>query len=426
MQASGLSRYEAELLVNVAARAFVCAVGEDPRVPPVVRVLCLEGHPVSNSRCVEVRWGPRAEPRGEGGEVEGGALLYLPSYPLPLYRLQFHRRIASSAARSGLVCLPPSRPCSWTAPLPPEDRARLPVSGASVAVFLCNLDVSAQAEVLETAEGQTTGRGIEIAGEEAWDSAGAQLEALEDLVAELSAAGVGVLASQRTIHPRIRAACRASGVLALERLSARHVGAFCRAAGATPMGTRSLGLVPEWRRHLGRLGALEALREGGQDLLLVAPKAPLREDKEEEGQGSPRPLSAAAPVSTILLGGPNELVLQVCLPSMQLHPQAYPSLVVPRGQRSRQRTGDKLLTAPVSPLPFVLPAPAPRTASPCPSLLYLQEMKSCLEAAVQVLSRALRVQMVTPGGGCAEIVMAHRLRAQSSASFGCVSGGRSP
>ena len=315
-------------------------------------------------------------------------------------------------------------------PLAPEDRARLPVSGASVAVFLCNLDVSAQAEVLETAEGQTTGRGIEIVGEEAWDSAAAQLEALEDLVAELSAAGVGVLASQRTIHPRIRAACRASGVLALERLSARHVGAFCRAAGATPMGTRSLGLVPEWRRHLGRLGALEALREGGQDLLLVAPKAPLREatddDKEEEGQGSPRPLSAAAPVSTILLGGPNELVLQVCLPSMQLHPQAYPSLVVPRGQRSRQRTGDRLLTAPVSPLPFVLPTPAPRTASPCPSLLYLQEMKSCLEAAVQVLSRALRVQMVTPGGGCAEIVMAHRLRAQSSASFGCVSGGRSP
>jgi hypothetical protein len=55
LQASGLSRYEAEVLVNATARAFVCAIGEDPRVPPLVRVLVLEGHPVSESRCVEVR-----------------------------------------------------------------------------------------------------------------------------------------------------------------------------------------------------------------------------------------------------------------------------------------------------------------------------------------------------------------------------------
>ena len=53
-------------------------------------------------------------------------------------------------------------------PLSPEDRARLPITGgASVAVFLCGLSMSAQMEVLETAEGQETECNIEIFGEEA-------------------------------------------------------------------------------------------------------------------------------------------------------------------------------------------------------------------------------------------------------------------
>lgn len=80
LQASGASWSDTEVLVTLVARAFVGAVGDDPRLPPFVRVLGLEGQPASKSVCVEVRrergrsscslsLGKRGERREEGMRI---------------------------------------------------------------------------------------------------------------------------------------------------------------------------------------------------------------------------------------------------------------------------------------------------------------------------------------------------------------------
>jgi len=132
-----------------------------------------------------------------------------------------------------------------------------------------------------------------------WAPGSEHLAELEQLLGRLARLGVRVVASQRVIHPAARAACRQLGMVPLERLSARHIGPFLRLTGAAPIGSTRLLDDKLIAAHLGRLGGLRGRLVRGLARTAV------------EVVSDPRPPQRAAPVCTIVLGTPSDLLLEV-------------------------------------------------------------------------------------------------------------------
>jgi len=285
----GVSEVDTEHLVRLVAEGFIGAVGPDPTSQPCVQLTCVAGLPVAASQC--------------------------------------------------------SQSLLLDTPLAAEDGFLLPMTVATVAVFTCPLDLPSQFHSLETADGLPSHRRIErhhAHGEEDWSPEGEHLASLRSLLLELARLKVRVVASQRVIHPAVRAMCRHLRILPLERLSARHIGAFLRVTGARALGSPCLLEERVLAAHLGRVGALRLRRSTTTERPMVEVLPP------HDAPGPPPELSvSAAPVCTILVGAPSDLLME--------------------------------------------------------------EVRAAVAAALRVLGQFLRVPLATPGGGCTELLLAHHL-----------------
>eukprot|EP00873_Tetraselmis_striata_P026760 jgi/Tetstr1/447024/TSEL_034482.t1 len=279
----GVAEADGERLVRLVAEGFVGALGGGVSAAPCVQVMGVSGLLPADSHCVQ------------------GLLL--------------------------------------DTPLAPEDRAMLPLTAATAAVFTCPLDVPQQLTSLETADGRPSQQLLEVAGPSGrqpdWAPGSEHLAELEQLLGRLARLGVRVVASQRVIDPAARAACRQLGMVPLERLSARHIGPFLRLTGAAPIGSTRLLDDKLIAAHLGRLGGLRGRLVRGLARTAV------------EVLSDPRPPQRAAPVCTIVLGTPSDLLLE--------------------------------------------------------------EMRRAVDASLRGLSQYLHVPLACPGGGCTEMLLARHL-----------------
>ena len=213
----------------------------------------------------------------------------------------------AQAARGPCVCLQPAvgtEPdrSTWTPGLlmdvPVPGRVHddlLPRDGGGgplvVALFQVSLDA------VDVRQGVGPGRlpvQIRRAGPGAgFDPAEVQLDRLADLLRGLRRAGVGVVASQKLIHPRLQDLAVELGMVPLERLSLRYVQPVARCSGAHLLG--SLDPAQVHAQGFGRIAGLESVTLAGRRLVKVRPFP-----------GGPR----ALPVATVVLGAADALAMR--------------------------------------------------------------------------------------------------------------------
>jgi chaperonin GroEL (HSP60 family) len=137
-------------------------------------------------------------------------------------------------------------------PLPPG--APRTMGATSTVLYNVNLDFSASEQFSEHVPVAVVAR----AGDEGeWAASELSRRAMEELCEEWARLGVGLVASQKRIHPYLKHRLLAIGVVPLERLSIRHIQALHSVIGGKLLGTLKL----EAMRVPGARGHLEGMRE---------------------------------------------------------------------------------------------------------------------------------------------------------------------
>lgn len=149
-------------------------------------------------------------------------------------------------------------------PLPPDVRTGFTQGPLAVALFDVSLCLE-QTVVGEVAVLSTAGVGG-VPRASTWTPASMEQDRLAVLAAELVGHGVGLLASQRLIHPWLKQRLGALGVLVLERLSLHHIGAVQALTGAV---TLSAWDRPVARECLGWVAKAECVILHGQRVLFL-------------------------------------------------------------------------------------------------------------------------------------------------------------
>lgn len=148
------------------------------------------------------------------------------------------------------------------------DGSGLGAKSTKVAIYSCSLMLHGdEKELGKQIRVERVARSDDSAG---WSASDVQLKRMRDLVNTWTNVSVGVVASQKRIHPYLKALLIERGVLPLERLSARHVDAVAVAAGATPI-ANLIAPRPELVSSLGELMGHDVLEIGGRTHLLLHP-----------------------------------------------------------------------------------------------------------------------------------------------------------